>query len=511
VTRATTVVILADQLLDRHPALDAHPDARVLLVESAARLQARPWHRQKQVLVLSALRHYAERLRGRGIPVDRRRAATITDGVRAHLAEHPGTTLVTMAAAEYAARQMQMRWAERLGVPVTVLPNTQFLVGQHDPFPGTNKRVIMETFYRALRRHFRVLMDGDQPAGGAWNFDHDNRKPLPRTIDPPPAPHFPPDTITRAAIAEVETSGHGYGSAADFAYGVTHEDARAALDDFIARRLVDFGAYEDAMTARHRTIFHSVLSPYLNLGLLTPLEAIAAAERAYRVGQAPINSVEGFIRQIIGWREYMYWQYWRMMPELAERNAWEARRDLPAFFWTGRTRMACVGHAVRGALETAYLHHIQRLMVISNFCLMAGIEPRQVVDWFMALFIDAYDWVMQPNTIGMGLNADGGQTATKPYIASANYIHKMSDYCGGCPYDHRARTGQRACPFNLLYWNFLIQHEAALRANPRFGQAVLGLRYLSADERAAVTEEAARWLGRVWEAGTDDPDAGTDE
>lgn len=500
----TTVLILGDQLLDSHPALEAHPGARVLLVESAARLAARPWHRQKQTLVLSAMRHYAERLRGRGWMVDYRCAPSITAGVRAHLAEHPGVSLVTMAAADYPARQMQRRWAAQLGIPVTILPNTQFLVGQFDPFPGTGKRVIMETFYRAMRRHFGVLMEGDQPVGGAWNFDHDNRKPLPRAVEPPDAPRFAPDAITRAVIDDIEAAAHGYGSAAGFAFGVTHEDARAALDDFIARRLPDFGAYEDAMTTRHRTLFHAVLSPYLNLGLLTPREVIDAAERAYHAGRVPINSAEGFIRQVIGWREYMYWQYWRLMPELADQNAWEARRDLPALFWTGQTRMACVGHAVRGALDEAYLHHIQRLMVISNFCLLAEIEPRQVVDWFMALFIDAYDWVMQPNTIGMGLNADGGQTATKPYIASANYIHKMSDYCGGCHYDHKARTGERACPFNLLYWNFLIQHEAALRANPRFGQAVLGLRYLDADQRAAVMEQAAQWLEHVMETGTDD-------
>jgi deoxyribodipyrimidine photolyase-related protein len=495
-----SVWIPGDQLLERHPALEraeaevGRSNVRVVMIESARKLTARRWHRQKRVLVLSAMRHYADDLREQGYPVDYRQAATITEGLRAHLTAHQPSRLLTMAASEYRARQAQDLMSQRLGMPVDMLPNTQFLVGQYDPFPGTSKRIIMENFYRAMRRHFNLLMDGAEPVGGQWNYDKDNRKPLPKSLTPPAPFQVEPDAITRQVMAEVQADGDGVGQLEGFGYAVTQAEARAALADFIAHRLDSFGPYEDAMTTHHATLYHSVLSPYVNLGLLTPLEMAGAAESAYREGRAALNSVEGFIRQVIGWREYMYWQYWRMMPALAESNAWGATRPLPEFFWTGETDMNCLRHTIEGVLETGYSHHIQRLMLISNFCLLAGIEPQAVLDWFMSLYIDAYDWVMQSNVIGMGLNADGGVIATKPYIASASYINRMGDYCKGCRFDHTARTGAKACPFNTLYWNFLIEHEAALRANPRSGPAVLGLNRLDADERAAIQSDAADFL-----------------
>jgi deoxyribodipyrimidine photolyase-related protein len=284
------------------------------------------------------------------------------------------------------------------------------------------------------------------------------------------------------------------GSVDDFNYGVTHEQAHYALNDFITYRLPNFGAYEDAMTGKHRTLFHSVLSPYVNIGLLEPLEMVNAAVTAYHEGLAPLNSVEGFVRQLIGWREYIAWQYWAQMPQLADMNSWDHYRPLPEFFWTGETDLNCLKQVFNGVIKTGYSHHIERLMLISNFCMLAGIQPQAVVQWFSAMYIDAYDWVMQPNVIGMGLNADGGRTATKPYIASANYIHKMSDYCAGCKFNHKQRVGEAACPFNMLYWNFLIEHEQTLRQNPRFGQAVLGLRHLDETERAEITAQVGTYL-----------------
>jgi deoxyribodipyrimidine photolyase-related protein len=237
-----------------------------------------------------------------------------------------------------------------------------------------------------------------------------------------------------------------------------------------------------------------VLSPYLNIGLLEPLELIRAAERAYDQGETPVNSVEGFVRQILGWREYMYWQYWRLMPDLLEQNAWDAHRPLPQFFWDGQTEMRCLRQAISRAIETGYNHHIERLMLLSNFCLLAAIEPATVNDWFLSCYVDAYEWVMAPNVIGMGLNADGGLVATKPYLASANYIQRMSDFCPNCRYDHKQRSSADACPFNFLYWNFLLEHETTLRANPRLGRNVLGLRYLDEDERQAVRRRAGIFL-----------------
>jgi deoxyribodipyrimidine photolyase-related protein len=406
-----------------------------------------------------------------------------------------------MAASESATRRFQQEVLENeLGLLVTVLPNTQFLTAECDPLPEASgeRRVVMEHFYRNMRRCFDVLMDGEgKPVGGSWNYDRENRKPLPKEIRPLPIPGFEPDSLTREVVAEVEAAGHGVGSALGFDLAVTREQALSALDDFVVHRLPDFGPYEDAMSSLHPTLFHSGLSPYLNIGLLEPMELVEAVEVAYRAGAVPINSAEGFIRQVLGWREYVYWQYWRLMPGLAQGNAWAARRPLPRFFWDGTTGMNCLQHVIRRALETGYTHHIERLMVICNFCLLAGIEPWQVDDWFLTVYVDAYEWVVVPNVLGMGLHADGGQVATKPYIASANYVNRMSDYCTECRFNHKRRTGPDACPYNFLYWSFLLTHESALRANPRSGRNVLTLRHLDASERDAVCQQARAYLDRL--------------
>jgi deoxyribodipyrimidine photolyase-related protein len=401
-----------------------------------------------------------------------------------------------MEASEYRGRQWQhQRMAEAIGAPVDVVPASQFLFQQYNPFPRAepDQRVIMEAFYRRMRQHFRVLMDGDEPAGGVWNTDKQNRRPLPAGLTAPRRRSFAPDAITRAALDEV-AAGNGFGDATGFDLAVTHDEAAAALDDFIAHRLPNFGAYEDAMTRHDGQVFHSLLSPYLNIGLLEPIQVIRAAEAAYAAGHAPLNSVEGFIRQVLGWREFMAWQYWRQMPTVMQSNAWGAHRPLPEFFWTGETPMNCLHHALERARRDGYAHHIERLMLLTNFATLAGLEPVEVNRWFLSAFVDAYEWVMIPNVLGMGLNADGGRTATKPYIASANYISRMSDYCADCPFDPAARTGDDACPFNALYWNFLITHEQALRSNPRFGPAVLGLNRLDDAERQRVQAQAAAFL-----------------
>jgi deoxyribodipyrimidine photolyase-related protein len=282
-----------------------------------------------------------------------------------------------------------------------------------------------------------------------------------------------------------------------FDLAVTPEQAGQALEDFLEQRLAQFGPYEDAMTGRSELLYHSLLSPYLNLGLLDPLQVARQAEARYLAGEAPLPSVEGFIRQVIGWREYLYWQYWRQAPDWGTANYWAAQRRLPGFFWTGETDLHCLGQAIRRALQTGYTHHIERLMLLSNYCLLAGIQPNAVNAWFSACYIDAYEWVMQPNVLGMGLFADGGLTATKPYIGSANYISKMSDYCQSCRYQPRQRTGADACPYNFLYWNFLIEHETRLRANPRLGPAVLGLRRLDPSERQAIQQQAREYLDEL--------------
>ncbi|MGB0388310.1 MAG: cryptochrome/photolyase family protein [Ardenticatenaceae bacterium] len=500
----STVWILGDQLLAAHPALLAaervtgREKMRVVLVESDARTQKHPYQRKKLVLLFSAMRHYAQELREMGYQVDYIKAATFRAGLEQHLREWQPDQLFTMAASEYKGRRWQSEdLAHLLAVPVTVLPNTQFLLGQYHPYPkvDAHKKVIMEHFYRKMRRHFNILMTKEgQPVGGQWNYDKQNRKPLPKKVRPPQVMGFAPDAITQQVMLEVEANSYGVGSVADFQLAVTREQAEAAFEEFLAHRLADFGPYEDAMSTRYQTIFHSVLSPYLNIGLLEPLPLIHAAQDAYRAGQAPINSVEGFIRQILGWREYVYWQYWRQMPGIYQKNSWNAQRPMPSFFWSADTEMNCLKQVITRAIESGYNHHIERLMIICNFCMLSGIHPAAVNDWFLSFYIDAYEWVMLPNVIGMGLNADGGLTGTKPYISSANYIKKMSDFCPACHFNPKKRHGEGACPFNALYWNFLIQHEETLRANPRLGRNVLGLRYLDEVERAAVQAHAKEFL-----------------
>jgi deoxyribodipyrimidine photolyase-related protein len=275
---------------------------------------------------------------------------------------------------------------------------------------------------------------------------------------------------------------------------VDHIGAKQALEDFIRTRLANFGPYEDAMTSRSGLVFHSLLSPYLNLGLLEPLETLQSVEKAYLQGDVPLNSAEGFIRQVLGWREYMYWQYWRKMPALLEDNHFDAQRGLPAFFWDGKTDLNCLGTVTRRALSSGYNHHIERLMILSNFCTLAGIQPRQVLDWFMANYLDAYPWVMVSNLIGMGLHADGGGIGTKPYISSANYINKMSDFCQSCGFDHRKRVGRTACPFNYLYWYFLDRHDNLLRSNTRMNLSLRNLERLDQDEREKIKRQAQDFL-----------------
>lgn len=498
-----SVWILGDQLLAEHPALiaaegiaGARARVRVLLVQSLSRTRKLPYQRKKLVLLFSAMRHYADELRARGYGVDYVKAENFSAALRTHLATWQPAHLVTMAASSYGGRQFQARLGERCGLRALVLPNTQFLVGRYNPIPDPvpDKQYVMEYFYRDMRRAFDVLMEGDAPVGGQWNYDKQNRRPLPKAQQPPADAHFAPDDLTREVMAELAAWAPGVGSVEEFGYGVTREGALAAVDDFITHRLADFGPYEDAMTARSHSLYHSVLSPYLNLGLLEPLELIRAAEGAYHEGRAPLNSVEGFVRQILGWREFMYWQYWRQMPGMVEKNAWGAKRPLPDFFWSGATEMACLRHALTRALDTGYNHHIERLMLLSNFLMLSGVNPAAANDWFLSVYVDAYDWVMAPNVIGMGLNADGGLTATKPYVAAANYINKLSDHCAGCRFNHKQRHGARACPFNFLYWNFLLEHEEKLRANPRLGRNVLGLRYLDDEERAAVRAQAQSFL-----------------
>jgi deoxyribodipyrimidine photolyase-related protein len=496
-----SVWILGDQLLAAHPAVQALKAQavpfQVVMVESLARAQRLPYQRKKLVMLFSAMRHYAQRLAAEGISVDYRLAEDVLSGLRHHIQQYRPAQMVMMAASEYAGRRFQDQLDQLLGLPVQIHPNTQFLTGQFDPAPDipAHKRVVQETFYRSMRRHFNLLMEPDgRPAGAHWNFDDRNRQRLPKGMAIPARLSFEPDQLTRQVMVDVSELGGGIGSVGGFNLAVTQDQAQSALLDFIDNRLANFGPYEDAMSQAHPLLFHSFLSPYLNIGLLEPLDVARQVEKAYRQGSLPLNSAEGFIRQVIGWREYMVWQYWRQMPELRQANFWSAARRLPDWFWNGQTEMNCLRTVIERAIQIGYNHHIERLMILSNFCLLAGVEPMAVNDWFSAVYVDAYEWVMLPNVLGMGLYADGGRTATKPYIASANYIRRMSDYCSSCRFNPRSRTGSQACPYNTLYWNFILENEATLLANPRMGPGILGVKRIAEAERAEIRALSAKFL-----------------
>ena len=498
-----TVWILGDQILSPHPALQnletqtSRQEIIVLMIESRSQAQRLPYHAKKLVLLYSAMRHYAEVLRASGYRVDYRVAANTFAVISSHRQEYRTDRLVTMAASSVRGRRFQNSLLSKLGIETHIIPNTQFLSTIYDPLPDVapGQAVRQEQLYRGMRQHFKLLIDDQgQPVGGTWNYDQKNRQALPKNLTSPKVIHFEPDSLTKQVMEEVDQFDRLTGSAEGFDLAVTHESALRAVDDFLTQRLPYFGTYEDAMRQRAPVLFHSKLAAYLNIGLLTPLELVQAAERCFYDGKAGINNVEGFIRQVIGWREYMYWQYCRLMPGLAAENYWGSANALPTFFWHGRTRMNCLRQVIQRVLDLGYAHHIERLMLLSNFCLLAEIHPDQVYEWFSSAFIDAYEWVMAPNVYGMGLYADGGQIASKPYIASANYINKMSDYCQTCSFDKNQRTGENACPFNFLYWNFLLKHQDKLRKNYRMARMLHNLKFLDDQEKGAVQDQAQQFI-----------------
>jgi deoxyribodipyrimidine photolyase-related protein len=361
----------------------------------------------------------------------------------------------------------------------------------------------MEYFYREVRRRLDVLMDGRKPAGGTWNYDARNREPLPRqgpeSIPQPAA--FRPDKITREVIALVNERFADHPGRCDaFDWPVTPEKAREALEDFIQHRLDRFGPYQDAMWTGQPLLYHSRLSSAMNLHLLDPRDVVAAAERAYDSGVAPIHSVEGFIRQVIGWREYVRGVYWRLMPDYLDRNALAAHAPLPAFYWTGETDLHCVACCVGQTLDRGYAHHIQRLMVTGLLALLADVDPVEVHKWYLAVYVDAVEWVELPNTLGMSQFADNGIMASKPYAASGKYIDRMSNYCRDCRYDPSQRTGESACPFTTLYWDFLLRHRQKLSSLPRMGFQLKNADRIAPADARAIRRQADQIKSRL--AGT---------
>lgn len=503
-------LILGDQLQHDSPQLAQLDPARdrVLMIEAPGEATHVWSHKARIALFLSAMRHFAAELRARRVPLDyialddpgHADAPGLMDRLRRQLERSGARELVIVEPGEYRLAQALRELAAATGTALTVLPDTHFLC-MRDEFAGwaRGKRELrMEFFYRWQRKAQRVLLDADgAPEGGQWNFDADNRSGFPKTGPgpiPPPA-FFAPDAMTREVIALVEARFPRHpGALSQFGWPVTRAQALEALRLFIDTRLPEFGRYQDAMWTGTPFGWHALLSTSLNLKLLDPREVIAAAEAAYRTGRVPLASAEGFIRQVLGWREFIRGVYWQFMPALAEANHYRHTRPLPAWYWTGDTRMACMRECIGQTLQHGYAHHIQRLMVTGQFALLAQIDPKQVADWYLAIYVDAVEWVELPNVAGMALHADGGKFTSKPYVASGQYIKRMSNYCSGCRYKPELRSGAEACPFTVLFWHFLDTHERALQASPRTMLMAKNVGRLSMQERAAIASHAARLL-----------------
>ena len=504
-------LVLADQL---SPSISALADADrnhdvLLLCEVMEEATYVPHHPQKIAFLFSAMRHFAAERRAEGwqvryVALDAPGNTGSFDGeVARAVAELRPARVVCTRPGEYRVLCKMQGWQAALGVPVELREDDRFLCSEADfaAWAQGRKQWRLEFFYRWLRQRHGVLLDLDGgPAGGQWNFDHDNREPAPATLAVPPRLQHPRSATTAAVLALVQErfSTH-FGALEPFTWGVTRAEALADWQWFLTEALPLFGTYQDAMLHGEVWLFHSRVSVYLNAGLLLPRELIEAAEQAWRTGAAPLNAVEGFIRQILGWREYVRGLYWLRMPAYAELNFLEAMRPLPASYWGGPTGMRCLAEAVRHTRDHAYSHHIQRLMVTGNFALLAGLDVKEVQAWYLAVYADAYEWVELPNTLGMALFGDGGVLASKPYAASGRYLDRMSNYCTGCRYDPAAATGERACPFTTLYWDFLARHAERLGSNPRLSYAYANWRRFPATKQQAIRAEAVRVFERLQE------------
>ncbi len=501
----TLVLILGDQLTPTISSLaDADPAATlVLLAEVAAEASYVRHHQKKLALVFSAMRHFAEELRTLGWTVDYVRlddpgnsGSLVGETARA-IERHSAAALVVTEAGEWRLALDMGNWADRFAIPVEIRSDTRFLASHADfgAWAEGRKALRMEYFYRDMRRKTGLLMDGDDPVGGQWNFDHDNRKAAARDLVMPAPLWFTPDAITDEVLTLVERDfATNFGSLRPFCFAVTRSEAQAAFAHFLRHGLPSFGDYQDAMLRDEKFLYHAVISPYLNIGLLDPLAVCQAVEAEYHAGRAPLNAVEGFIRQIIGWREYVRGIYWREGPEYGHRNALDAHRPLPWFYWSAQTDMACLRACIEQTRDDAYAHHIQRLMVTGTFALIAGIDPYQVHLWYLSVYADAYEWVELPNVVGMSQYADGGLLASKPYAASGAYIDRMSDYCGTCAYSVKLKAGEKACPFNYLYWDFIARHEDRFVRNPRMAQMVRTWQKFTPERQAEVRADATRFL-----------------
>ena len=497
------VIVLGDQLDEQSTALQNFDPAHdVVWMAEVAEESTHVWSAKQRIAVfLSAMRHFAQDLRARGLPLvytqlnDAGNQGTLALELSQTIDQLQPSGLVMTAPGDWRVLQSLRTVATKHQLPLDLRDDTHFFTTVRDfaAHAKGRKQLRLEYWYRELRHKTGILMDGKEPVGGQWNFDADNRESFgkagPQNVPPPT--RFAPDAITQEVVALVNGQFASHpGSLHSFGWPVTRANALLVLQAFIKERLPLFGQYEDAMWSGEPWLYHSHLSSALNLKLLNPREVVQAAEDAHRAGHAPLAAVEGFIRQILGWREFVRGIYWTEMPEYLERNALNAQAELPVWYWTGNTDMACLKDAIGQTLEHGYAHHIQRLMVTGLYALLLGVKPQAVHTWYLSVYVDAVEWVELPNTLGMGQFGDGGLMASKPYVASGKYIQRMSNHCKGCKYDPAQSTGATACPYTTLYWDFLMRHEVLLKKNPRMAMQLKNLARLDDAAREAITTQA---------------------
>jgi deoxyribodipyrimidine photolyase-related protein len=505
------VLVLGDQLDRGSAAFDGFDRARDMVwMAEVAEESTHVWtHKARIAVFLAGMRHFRAALVREKIAVDYAELAakprpgeptTLAAALAATLArlraDQAGPErLIVVEPGEWRVRQALVAAAEAAGLPLEIRPDRHFFSSPEEfaAHAKGRKQLRLEYFYRPLREKFGVLMDDGEPAGGQWNYDAENRGAFPKAgpgkLRAPV--RFAPDTITHGVLDLVNARFAKHpGSLADFDWPVTPADARAALDDFLAHRLPSFGRYQDAIWTGEPWLYHSRLSQAMNMKLLDPRDVVAGAERAWRAGKAPLEAAEGFIRQVIGWREYVRGVYWHFMPEYLDRNAMNAATPLPNLYWTGATEMQCLRDAIGQTLKFGYAHHIQRLMVTGLFALLFGVEPKRIHEWYLAVYVDAVEWVELPNTLGMSQFADGGVMASKPYCASGAYIDRMSNACRGCRFDPKQATGPDACPFTTLYWDFLARHRQLLAKNQRMAMQLKNLSRKDTADLRAIRRQA---------------------
>lgn len=494
------IFVLHDQLnLSVWPDWIREEKPLLIFIEAKAKGESLPYHKKKLAYVLSSMRHFAVECYEEGYPVYYHATeGHFDEGLADILTEYSDLSTTFMTPSEWSTRKRLRNFKNKFPESITEIPNTFFFADAGQWKEKIESGYRMEYFYRDMRKKTGYLMNGDKPEGGEWNYDEDNRESLPKGYSVPDITSLEPDAITEEVIKLIsDRYQNHFGKLEGFKYAATREQALQLLDEFIEERLADFGPYEDAMATDEPTLLHSTLSLYLNNGLLLPWEICERAIQAYENDKAPINSVEGLVRQILGWREFVRIYYEAMMPDVREANFMNFEKSLPELFWSADTKMHCMQQSLEPVIEQGYSHHIQRLMVLSNFSNLTKTDPRELNKWFWFAYVDAYEWVVLPNVLGMSTFADGGVLASKPYVSSGNYINKMSNYCTSCEYSITKKTGDNACPFNYLYWNFVDEQREAFEVSGRNSFMVNMYDKKSDEDKKAIKESTDQFLKKL--------------